>query len=415
MSDAEKRAQLRKYRSIANGLLVIAAVIFLTCSWYQSTGNAGAWAGYVRAAAEAGMVGGLADWFAVTALFKHPLGLPIPHTALLPENKSRLGSTMSEFVGENFLNPELITEKIATAGIPERMGNWLENNPETVSREAGSFVVKVVQDIDPDEATQFIDDQGIARFAEPQWGPYAGQMLQGLIDDGKTEPVVDSIIGWGRKKIDLSQEQIATIVDERMPDWAPQFAKSLVGERVYKELRQFAAEVDSNPYHEARQALRRFFSQLAVDLQYDDKTIEKVESLKSDIMNSKVVLGAGATIWASVSTTIIEAASNEESSLRTKIRDGAQEWGMRIQNDESVRGDLDRRITRAGRFLAENYSGEIAAIIEETVDKWDTEEAVDKIQLMVGKDLQFIRYNGTIVGSLAGLAIYVINQLIFGA
>lgn len=416
-AEAERRRALRTHKSIATGLLVLAAVIFLTCSWWQNLdGGAPAWVGWVRAGAEAGMIGGLADWFAVTALFRRPMGLPIPHTALVPTKKDQLGEALSGFVGDNFLNPQLITQKVSQAQVPELVGRWLAqpDNAAQVSREVGKFTVNAVRAIDPAEAEELINRQVIDRLAEPDWAPHLGRMLDGLIADGKTEPVVDSVISWARERIRGAEQSIVSAIDERMPQWAPRFARDLVGERVYREVVSFIEDVDDDPDHEARAAIRRFIAQLAVDLQEDPAMIARVESIKADIMDSAAVRGAGAQIYSALSTALIDAASDESSVLRAKVRELCITWGDRIQTDPELRASLDRRINGAVKFLAENYSGEVTAIISETIERWDAREASDKIELMVGKDLTYIRLNGTIVGALAGVVIYTVNQLLFG-
>ena len=415
-SEQERRRVLRKYQAIAWGLLIVAAVIFLTCSFFQSRGYDSWWLGLIRAGAEAGMIGGIADWFAVTALFRHPLGIPIPHTALLPKQKDKLGDTLSTFVGENFLNAQLITEKVSNANIPERIAEWMSewDNARVVSREAGRLLAAVVRDINPADAEAIIRSQVINRAAEPKWGPPAGRLLQGLIDDGKTEPVVQAVITWARGKIYGMEDSIVTMIDERMPQWAPRFARDLVGERVYKEVVKFIEDVDQDPEHEARHAIRRFIAQLADDLQHDQEMIARVEGLKADVMGSTAVQELPSGIWSAMSKALIEAAEDPTSALRIKISELTVEWGVRIRTDDDLRSGIDRRLTGAVKFLAENYSGEVTSIISETVQRWDAKEASDKIELMVGKDLQFIRFNGTIVGALAGMVIYTVNQLLFG-
>lgn len=416
--EAQRRRTLRNHKIFVTSLLVVAAVIFLACSWWQNQpGGAPAWVGYVRAAAEAGMVGGLADWFAVTALFRHPMRIPIPHTALIPKKKDQLGQALSEFVGENFLNAELITEKVSSANIPEKLGSWLaqEPNAEKVSREAGRLTANAVRALDPKDAELLIQTQLIDRFTEPQWGPPAGRLLADLIEDGRTEPVVQEVVTWAHQKVLGMEETVISLIDERTPQWAPKFAKDLVGAKVYKELVGFTAAVANDPEHEARHAIRRALQDLAEDLQHDPTMIARIEGLKHDLLGSTPVQGAAAAIWATASTSLIDAAEDETSLLRTKITELCVTWGTNIQTDPQLRASLDRRITGAAAFLADNYAGEVTAIISETVERWDAAEASDKIELMVGKDLQFIRLNGTIVGALAGLAIYTVNHLLFGA
>lgn len=415
--EAQRRRELRMHKTWVTGLLVVAAIIFLACSWWieHDAYVAPAWVGYVRAAAEAGMVGGLADWFAVTALFRYPMGIPIPHTALVPKKKDQIGDALSEFVGENFLNAQLITEKVAEANLPEKAGSWLAqlDNAEKASEQVGRFIANAVAAIDPKDAEALIQHQFIERLSEPAWGPPLGRTLDGLIQDGKVEPIIEEIISWARGKVRTMEDSVIAMIDERMPTWAPKFATNLVGEKVYRELADFMWEIDTNPDHEARRALRRMLTQFASDLQFDSEMITRVERIKADIVASSAVRSAPSEIWASASQSLIDASCDPTSPLRRRITELAQEWGARINTDPQLRADLDRRIEGASRFVADNYAGDITAIISDTIERWDAREAADKIELMVGKDLQYIRVNGTIVGALAGLVIYTVSQVIF--
>ena len=414
-NEAERRRVLHRHKVAVTSLLALMAVIFIACSWAQSRGNGAAWIGYVRAAAEAGMVGGLADWFAVTALFKYPMGIPIPHTAIIPNKKDQVAGVLSDFVSENFLNARTITDKVMAAGIPERVGRWLAQpeNAGRVSEEAGKFTVRMVEGIDPAEAEGFINTQLIDRLAEPIWAPPLGRTLEGLIADGKVEPVVDDIVAWARRKVDGMEGTVVTMIDERMPRWAPRFAKELVGQRVYDEMAAFMEDVDTDEQHEARRAIRRQITQFAQDLQFDGDMISRVEALKNDVMGSAAVTSAAGGIWEQLSEALVAQASDAESALRRKAAASAREWGQKLVDDPSVRADAERTLEKITHFAAENGADQIVGIIAETIERWDGEEAADKIELMVGKDLQFIRLNGTIVGALAGLAIYTVSQLLF--
>ncbi|MBA1836340.1 DUF445 family protein [Corynebacterium sp. zg912] len=414
-NEAERRRVLHRHKVAVTSLLALMAVIFIACSWAQSRGNGAAWIGYVRAAAEAGMVGGLADWFAVTALFKYPMGIPIPHTAIIPNKKDQVAGVLSDFVSENFLNARTITDKVMAAGIPERVGRWLAQpeNAGRVSEEAGKFTVRMVEGIDPAEAEGFINTQLIDRLAEPIWAPPLGRTLEGLIADGKVEPVVDDIVVWARRKVDGMEGTVVTMIDERMPRWAPRFAKELVGQRVYDEMVAFMEDVDTDEQHEARRAIRRQITQFAQDLQFDGDMISRVEALKNDVMGSAAVTSAAGGIWEQLSEALVAQASDAESALRRKAAASAREWGQKLVDDPSVRADAERTLEKITHFAAENGADQIVGIIAETIERWDGEEAADKIELMVGKDLQFIRLNGTIVGALAGLAIYTVSQLLF--
>ena len=413
--EAERRRSLRIHKAWVTGLLVLAAIVYIACEWWITQGQAPGWVPYVRAASEAGMVGGLADWFAVTALFRYPLGIPIPHTALVPRKKDQIGEALSEFVGENFLNAELITEKVAEAKLPERAGAWLSRseNAEKVSEQAGRFTGNAIAAIDPKDAEALINNQVLDRLAEPAWGPLLGRMIDGLVADGKAEPVVEDIIAWGRVKVGTMEESVVTMIDERMPTWAPKFAKDLVGERVYRELVSFMEEIDRDPNHAARQAIRRGISQFAADLQFDGEMIMRVEGIKRDIMGSTAAKSVAGEMWGTVSQSLIDASFDPSSHLRRRVAELAQEWGGRIVAEPELRASLDERIQGAARFIADNYASDITAIISDTIERWDGQEAAEKIELMVGKDLQYIRVNGTIVGALAGLVIYTVTQMLF--
>lgn len=414
-TEAQRRADLRKHKAIATGLLIIAAAIYVAMRWLEYQGNDGAWIGYVRAAAEAGMVGALADWFAVTALFRHPMHIPIPHTAIIKRKKDQVGHALSEFVGENFLNATLIADKLRKAHIPQRAADWAvaDGGAERVSKEAGRLIDIVVNGINKEEAEQVLSALVIDKLQEPTWGPPLGRGLEQLIEEGRTEPAIDAVVVWMDDKAQSSEEFVTRLIDERTPTWAPRFIRELVGAKVYRELVEFTADVRRNPHHEARLELRKFLNQLSQDLQHDAQMIERVEQFKEDIMTSTPVRAIPGALWESARSTLTTMARDEDSLLRRRITDWVREFGLRVQNEPELRDQLEHRVVSAASYLADNYAGEVTSIIGETVERWDAQEASDRIELMVGKDLQFIRVNGTIVGALAGLAIYSLTELVF--
>nr|WP_120490939.1 DUF445 family protein [Corynebacterium lactis] len=419
--EAQKRAQLRKNRAIATAFLIVAAAVYFACRWVETShASAGeaipGWVAYVRAASEAGMVGALADWFAVVALFRHPLGIPIPHTAIVRRKKDQVGESLAQFVGDNFLNPTLIVDKVRKAQVPERVGQWLvePGNADKVSAEVGRFVGNALEAVNPDDAAAVLKTAVIDEVAGPEWGPPTGRVLEQLIAEGRTEPIVQQMADWLHRKSLTSQPLIDRMVGERAPSWAPSFVNDLIGDKVYREVVDWTWNVAHDPNHDARLALHRFLRKLADDLQNDQVTIDKVEDLKNDILTSAAVTAAPAKIWESTSTKLIEAARDPESLLRRKIAETAANYGQRVNADPELRRNIGDYLEKAVVFISENYSGEITSIISETVERWDADEAADKIELMVGSDLQYIRINGTVVGALAGFAIYTLSTLIFG-
>lgn len=421
-TEALKRAQLKKSKAFATGLLVLATLIYLGCRWMEAqAASAGElaprWVGYVRAASEAGMVGALADWFAVTALFRHPMGIPIPHTAIVRKKKDQVGASLAQFVGDNFLNPTLIVDKVRKAEIPERIGEWLSTpgNADKVSHQVGKFTANALEAVDPADAEAVLKAAVIDELAAPEWGPPAGRVLEQLIDEGRTEPIVQQIADWMHRKSQTAHPIIDRMVGERAPSWAPSFVNDLIGDRVHRELVDWTWHVKTDPNHEARIAVHKFLTKLATDLQEDPTTMQKVEELKADLLAASSVQKAPAAIWKTTSSKLIEASRDPDSLIRKKISESALRYGQQISSDAELRQRIGDRLEKIVVFLAENYSGEITSIISETVERWDADEAGKKIELMVGRDLQFIRVNGTVVGALAGLLIYTLSNLVFSA
>jgi uncharacterized membrane-anchored protein YjiN (DUF445 family) len=414
VADAERRRGLRRMKVVALSFLLGATVIFLLCTWAQSHGAA-PWVGYVRAAAEAGMVGALADWFAVTALFKHPLGIPIPHTAIIKRKKDQLGEGLGAFVRENFLSPEVVETKLRDAQVAGRLGKWLSEplHAERVAAET-STVLRVLVEMLRDEDVQHVLDRMIVkRIAEPKWGPPIGRVLASLLAEGRQEALIqllaDRAFQWSLN----ADEIIERVVERDSPTWSPRWVDHLVGDRIHRELMDFTDKVRRNPDHELRRSATRFLFEFADDLQHDDATIQRAESVKEQIMARDEVARAAETAWTAAKRIILESVDDPSSALRTRVADSVVHIGESLRDDAELRDKVDGWIIRAAQHLVSEYGIEITAIITETIERWDADEASRRIELHVGRDLQFIRINGTVVGALAGLAIYSIAQLLF--
>ena len=401
-------------KAVATGFLVAAAIIYLFCRW-QETRGAGAWVGYVRAASEAGMVGALADWFAVTALFRHPLRIPIPHTAIIKRKKDQLGANLSSFVGNNFLAPEVVSAKVESAQIPLRVGTWLAEpeNAQRVAKETSTVLRGVVGILREDDIQQIIDHTIVKRIAEPEWGPPIGRVLTELLAENRHLPLVDMLAERAHQWALGSQETIDRVISRDSPSWSPKFVDLLLGEKIHRELVEFTWKVRSNPDHEVRLAVNKFLADYARDLQSDPVTIAKAEKVKAEIMGRDEITGLAAATWRTAKRMILDSVDDPNSTLRTKIAENVMAFGIRVREDAELRTKIDGWLLDAVRFVASNYADEITSVIRETVERWDAEEASRKIELAVGRDLQFIRINGTVVGSLAGLAIYTVSELLF--
>jgi len=399
---------------VALGFLVGATIVFLLCTWAQSRG-ADPWVGYVRAAAEAGMVGALADWFAVTALFKHPLGIPIPHTAIIKRKKDQLGEGLGAFVRENFMSPEVVETKLRDAQVSGRVGKWLSDpgHAERVAAEASTVLRVLVEMLRDDDIQQLLDRMIVKRIADPQWGPPIGRVLASLLEAGRQEALIqllaDRAFQWSLN----SAEVIERVIERDSPTWSPRWVDHLVGDRIHRELMDFTDKVRRNPDHELRRSATKFLFEFADDLQHDDATIARAEKVKEEVMARDEVARAAETAWSAAKRIILESVEDPSSALRARIADSVVHIGESLRDDADLRDKVDNWIVRAAQHLVSQYGTEITAIITETIERWDAEEASRRIELHVGRDLQFIRINGTVVGALAGLVIYSIAQLLF--
>lgn len=400
---------------VALSFLLGATVIFLLCSWAQRNGDAAAWVGYVRAAAEAGMVGALADWFAVTALFKHPLGIPIPHTAIIKRKKDQLGEGLGTFVRENFMSEQVVETKLRDADVAARTGKWLseQRNAERVAAEVSTVLRVLVEMLRDEDVQQVLDRMIVKRIAEPQWGPPIGRVLHSLLEERRQEALLqllaDRAFQWSLN----AGETIERVIERDSPTWSPRWVDNLIGDRIHRELMDFTDKVRRNPDHELRRSATKFLFDFADDLQHDDATVERAERVKEQIMARDEVARAAETAWTAAKRIILESVEDPSSTLRARIADSVVHIGESLRDDADLRDKVDNWIVRAAQHLVAQYGTEITAIITETIERWDAEEASRRIELHVGRDLQFIRINGTVVGSLAGLIIYSVAQLMF--
>lgn len=403
---------------LALSLLFFAGVVYLFTRWleHRDGQDVASWVGYVRAASEAGMVGALADWFAVTALFRRPLGLPIPHTALIPRKKDEIGDQLGGFIEENFMTPEVIEDRALSLNLPGRVSGWLADadNAERVNDEVSRAIGLVSEMLRDEDVEQFI--QAVLKWAaEPLWAPPIGRVLEQLVDEDRLEPVIQLLCDRANDWALSSQGLIDRIVDQDVgPSWKPKFVNNLLGDKIYRELTDFTAKVRADPGHDVRVAMHEFVRQFSDDMQHDPNMITKFEEIKTELLGRDEVTGAASTAWQAGKAVIEQMIDDPNSTLRVSIADAVIRLGVRINDDQPLLDKMNGWVARASRHVAENYSTEIISVITDTVRGWDAEETSRKIELQVGRDLQFIRINGTVVGSLAGLVIYSVSVLLFG-
>ncbi|WP_344126139.1 DUF445 domain-containing protein [Saccharopolyspora halophila] len=400
-------------KAVATALLLFATAVYFFARWQESAG-AGAWAGYVRAASEAGMVGALADWFAVTALFKRPMGLPIPHTAIIPTRKDVIGRSLGDFVGTNFLSEDVVRDKLRRAEITRRIGTWISetDHAERVTSELATAVRGAVQVLRDEDVQEVLEHAVVRKIVAQQWGPPLGRILGGVFADGSHHKLVDLVCDraydWVRDNHDL----VLRVVSQRAPSWSPKFFDELVADKIYAEVLSFAWAVKTDPDHQMRKAVDRFLVEFAHDLQHDEHTIAKAEQIKHQVLEHPEVQNLVSSAWTTAKKMILDAAEDPSSELRLRVRDGLQSLGKRLSTEDELRGKVDGWLEGAAVYVVSNYRAELTTLITDTVERWDAQDTSRKIELQVGRDLQFIRINGTVVGSLAGLAIYTVSELL---
>lgn len=412
-ADAVKAAALRRMKTIALSLLAVMAIIFAVAFALQRQYP---WLEYVRAAAEGGMVGALADWFAVTALFKYPMGLKIPHTAIIPNNKDAIGASLGDFVETNFLSDTVVQEKLANTELAQKVGAWLSKpaSAQRVATEGAAAMRGAMAVLKDDDVRDIIESMVRKHVLAPPWGPPIGRMAEKIFNEGHHHQLVDLLVDHSTTWIQGNHDVISGLVSDRSPSWVPSFVDGLVGDKIYTELYKFARAVQSDPNHEVRQQIDSYLKELAQELQHDPVMIARAESIKAQVLDDPQVRDLAGRTWETVKTALFTAVEDPQSELRLKFTAAVQDFGTRLMDDPELAAKANAWISDAASYLVRTYRHEIASIITDTVERWDAAETSEKIELQVGKDLQFIRINGTVVGALAGLAIFTLATLIFG-
>lgn len=395
-------------RIIATSLLAIAAVIYLS-----TIGRGGFWA-YVNAGAEASMVGAIADWFAVTALFRHPLGLPIPHTALVPKRKNEIGASLEEFVLDNFLAEDVIRGRIEVTEPSLRFGRWLSvrENAVWLVGELSTVGATALAQVRDDHVSALFTEALVPRLMEEPMAPLLGVSLEGAIADNLQHGLVDlgltEMYGW----LSTHEETVTDVLAERAPWWTPEALKDPITRRLHQEILRWVADIRDDPYHRARKAFDAWLAELALDLQHNPDTQGRAEALKARLLDHPQVLATTVQLWNALRRALTAALHDPDGALRERIADEAQLAARRIVDDAELRTKLDATAAKAAVWMVQRYGKEATAVITHTIERWDGKQASERIELHVGRDLQFIRINGTIVGGLAGVLIHTVSTLV---
>jgi uncharacterized membrane-anchored protein YjiN (DUF445 family) len=412
LDDPERARDLTKMKRLATALFLLAAAVFLVCVLLGE--ESGAWVGYVRATAEASMVGALADWFAVTALFRHPLGLPIPHTAIIPRKKDQIGTSLGTFVQENFLTRAVVEERLDGVDVPGKLGTFLAapGRAERLAGDVGVALGALTDLIEDDEVQQAVSGFVDRKLRETPAAPGLARVLELAVDGDRHQEVLSAGLTGLAQFLADNRLVFRTRLGDASPSWVPDWVDDKVFDRVFELLRGFLAEVGADPDHAVRQVYDRRLRAYVHALRTDPEAAERVEHFKLEVLEHPAVRTWSGSLWSTAKNTVVTAAADPDSELRNRMVGVIRHAAKLLTEDPTVRELVQRQSRKAAGYAVERFAADAADLVGTTVARWDTEETSRRIELQVGRDLQWIRVNGTVVGGLAGLVIYTVAQLL---
>jgi len=399
-------------RRTATGLLLVMAAAFVVLQLVR--GDHPGW-GYAIAFTEAAMVGGLADWFAVTALFRRPLGLPIPHTAIIPTNKDRIADTMAVFLRDNFLTPQVVARRLVGFNIAASAGAFLADpargGQSRLRAGAANLFADVLESLDPERLGTQVRAGLAHQLEKVELAPLLGQMLTAMIADRRHVPLIDGAIRWAGHALEANEDLVRAMISERANSLM-RFAglDTRLATGVLDGLYKLLAEMIVQPDHPLKRKVEGMLEELADKLVHDPDTRAKVEQAKLDLIANPAVGAWWQSVWERIRRSLIAAARNPDTGLGTRISGMLGELGEALRGDPALQLQLNRFARRTLVGVVSRYGDEIVRIVSETVKRWDAETVTGRIEGAVGRDLQFIRINGTLVGGLFGLAIHAVER-----
>ncbi|MEP6785134.1 MAG: DUF445 domain-containing protein [Sphingomonadales bacterium] len=397
-------------RAVATALLLLMAMIYLVTRVYEPLHPA---IGFVKAFAEAAMVGGMADWFAVTALFRHPLGIPIPHTAIIPRNKDRIGETLAVFLRDNFLTPQVVARRMVRIDVAGAAGRFLTNAPDRGGRlkeGASRIAADVLGALDPERLGGMVKGAISSRIADLDLAPLLGQALAAAISEGRHRPLIDGIVRWSAKTLEANDTLVRDMIHARAGGvlrWTG--LDETLANKIIDGLQKMLGEMVEDPDHALRAKAEEGLAHLAIDLQDDPKMQKRVADFRDEIMRNPAMRKWLDGLWESARAAMLRAARDPEKALAGKFGDMLMQLGQTLQDDPQLRTTLNRFTRRTAVGAAATYGDAIVRLVSDTVRGWDAQTITNRVENAVGRDLQFIRINGTVVGGLVGLALHALD------
>jgi uncharacterized membrane-anchored protein YjiN (DUF445 family) len=399
-------------KAAATGLLVLMAAVFFAARALEPQYP---WLAYVKSFAEAAMVGGLADWFAVTALFRHPLGLPIPHTAIIPRNKDRIGEALANFLRENFLIPSVVARRMGNIDVAGATGRFLQTPAGQGTRiraGASRLIADVFESLDDERLGGIVKGAIASRLRKTEVSPLLGHALASAINEDRHVPMLEAAIRWMARALDANEPLIREMVHKKA-NWALKLAglDAKLADAIIDGLKKLTAEMSTDPAHPVRIKVEEALAQLANDLQTRAETRERVEAIKDQLLDNRSVSLWLDTIWQKGREAVVRAARNPDAVLAGKLGEVLKSMGATLESDPRIRVSINRFARRAAVGLAASYGGSIVKLVSETIRGWDARTVTARLEAAVGRDLQYIRINGTLVGGMVGLVLHLVDTL----
>jgi uncharacterized membrane-anchored protein YjiN (DUF445 family) len=394
----------------ATALLAVAAGVFLVT---RLLGDIHPVVGFVRAAAEASLIGGLADWFAVTALFRRPMGLPIPHTAILPQRKERLGRTLGNFVQQHFLSREVLAARLRGMRIAERAAWWISQpeNSRVIAAQVAAGLAKTVEALPDEEMRDLIRRGMVARLREARVAPLLRNALAVVSAGGKHQELLSEAIRLAARAVEDNREAIRERVKAETPWWVPGILDDKLYRRILVAIQNMLGDVERDPQHPLRKKFDAVLDGFIYQLEYSPELVARAESRKQELLDDPVVAEFAGWLWDLTRRTALDQASATRGPSPGALERGIATFGTSVHGSPALLGQLDDTMIEFTLAAVEQYRGEVAALIADTVAAWDPDVTARRIELAIGRDLQFIRINGTLVGALVGLALYTLAYL----
>ena len=403
--------ELRRMKRLATGLFWLFTIIFAVSSIFVEQA---VWIGFVQATSEAAMVGAIADWFAVTALFRYPLGLKIPHTAIIPNRKDSIGQTLGQFVKENFLKGPVIANKLRSIEASRQIADWISRpeNSQQLANYVASGLAAGVQVMKDEDIQDLVQQSLTHQIRSAHIAPMLGNVLALVTSGGRKREIVQGTIKLITHLLDENKDSLMKRIAEETPWWLPKNVDQAIYKKIVEATEDTLREVRRDPNHPFLTKFDEVLTEFIDDLKNSPEVKVREEIIKDDILADPMVRDFSSSLWVDLKSALIAYSSNPDADTRKPIQQGIIRFGEAITRDEVMLAKIDRWLEGAAVHIVEEYGYEVEHLIAQTIKNWDAEETSRKIELHTGKDLQFIRINGTLVGGLVGLMIHSISLLL---